>query len=81
MEKQVNMIVEKHADGYVAYPLGLKGMIVDQGDTYMAALETCAPLSYSTFRRSGTSRYRTNHPSSRNRLQKRVTGHGCLERS
>ena len=32
------VIVEKHSDGYVAYPLGLKGAVVGQGDTYEAAL-------------------------------------------
>ena len=32
------MIVEKHSDGYVAYPLGLKGIIVGEGDTYEEAL-------------------------------------------
>ena len=30
--------VEQHPDGYVAYPLGLKGVVVGQGDTYDAAL-------------------------------------------
>lgn len=39
MEKQLKIIVEKHSDGYVAYPLGLKGVIVGQGDTYQAALD------------------------------------------
>lgn len=32
------ILVEKHADGYVAYPLGLKGVIVGQGDSYEQAL-------------------------------------------
>lgn len=32
------IVVEKHADGYVAYPLGLKGVVVGEGDTYEAAL-------------------------------------------
>lgn len=36
--KNVKIIVEKHADGYVAYPLGLKGVVVGQGDTYEEAL-------------------------------------------
>jgi predicted RNase H-like HicB family nuclease len=34
----VKLIVEKHADGYVAYPLGLKGVVVGQGDTYEDAV-------------------------------------------
>ncbi len=38
MEKNLKIIVEKHADGYVAYPLGLKGVVVGEGDTYEAAL-------------------------------------------
>jgi predicted RNase H-like HicB family nuclease len=36
--KPIKIIVEKHADGYVAYPLGLKGVIVGEGDTYDEAL-------------------------------------------
>lgn len=32
------ILVEKHADGYVAYPLGLKGVIVGQGDSYEEAM-------------------------------------------
>jgi predicted RNase H-like HicB family nuclease len=31
---RVKVVIEKHPDGYVAYPLGLKGVIVSQGDTY-----------------------------------------------
>ena len=36
--KQFKIIVEKHSDGYVAYPLGLKGVVVGQGNTYDEAL-------------------------------------------
>lgn len=38
MVKQIKIIVEKHSDGYVAYPLGLKGIVVGEGDTYEDAL-------------------------------------------
>jgi predicted RNase H-like HicB family nuclease len=38
MERQFKIIVEKHSDGYVAYPLGLKGVVVGEGDTYEEAL-------------------------------------------
>jgi predicted RNase H-like HicB family nuclease len=38
MSKLIKIIVEKHSDGYVAYPVGLKGIVVAQGDTYEAAL-------------------------------------------
>ncbi|TMC20181.1 MAG: type II toxin-antitoxin system HicB family antitoxin [Chloroflexi bacterium] len=36
--KLIKITVEKHPDGYVAYPLGLKGVVVGEGDTYEAAL-------------------------------------------
>ncbi len=36
--KRIKVIVEKHPDGYVAYPLGLKGVVVGEGDTYEEAL-------------------------------------------
>lgn len=35
---KIKIVVEKHSDGYVAYPLGLKGVVVGQGDTYEQAL-------------------------------------------
>jgi len=36
--REFKIIVEKHTDGFVAYPLGLKGVVVGQGDTYEEAL-------------------------------------------
>ena len=36
--QRLKIIIEKHVDGYVAYPLGLKGVVVGQGDTYESAL-------------------------------------------
>jgi len=36
--RTLKIIVEKHPDGYVAYPLGLKGVVVAEGDTYEEAL-------------------------------------------
>ncbi len=38
MVKQFKVVVEKHPEGYVAYPLGLKGVVVGEGDTYEEAL-------------------------------------------
>jgi predicted RNase H-like HicB family nuclease len=38
MMRQVKIIVEKHTNGYVAYPLGLKGVVVGQGSSYEEAL-------------------------------------------
>lgn len=36
--RQFKIIVEKHPDGYVAYPLGLRGVVVGEGDSYEEAL-------------------------------------------
>ena len=36
--RQIKIIVEKHPEGYVAYPLGLKGVVVGEGNTYEEAL-------------------------------------------
>jgi hypothetical protein len=30
--KQFKIVVEKHSEGYVAYPLGLKGIVVGEGN-------------------------------------------------
>ena len=35
----LKIIVEKHSDGYIAYPIGLaRGAIVGQGDSYEEAM-------------------------------------------
>lgn len=36
--KSLKIVVEKHPDTYVAHPLGVKGVIVGQGDTYETAV-------------------------------------------
>jgi predicted RNase H-like HicB family nuclease len=36
--KPIKVIVEKHPDGYSAYPLGLKGVVIGQGETYEEAM-------------------------------------------
>lgn len=36
--KRYKIVVEKHPDDYVAYPLGMKGVVVGQGDAYEEAL-------------------------------------------
>ena len=38
MARQFKIIVKKHADGYVAHPLGLSGVVVGEGDTHEEAL-------------------------------------------
>ena len=35
----LKIVVERHSDGYIAYPLGLaRGAVVGQGDSYESAL-------------------------------------------
>ncbi len=36
--RRFKIVVEKHPDGHLAYPLGLKGVVVGEGDTYDEAL-------------------------------------------
>ena len=36
--QSIKVIVEKHEDGYVAYPVGLRGVVVGEGDSYEEAL-------------------------------------------
>ncbi len=34
----IKIIIEIHSDGYVAYPIGIKGIVVGEGDTCEEAL-------------------------------------------
>ncbi len=36
--RRVPVNVERHPDGFVAYPLGLRGVVIGQGDTFEEAL-------------------------------------------
>jgi predicted RNase H-like HicB family nuclease len=52
----IRIVVEKHPDGYVAYPLGIKGVVVGQGDTYEEALadvESAIQFHIETFGKEG----------------------------
>lgn len=35
--ENIKIVVEKYEDGFVAYPIGLKGIIVGEGDTFEEA--------------------------------------------
>jgi predicted RNase H-like HicB family nuclease len=37
--QHLKIVVEEHADGFVAYPVGLRGAVIGQGDTYEAAVD------------------------------------------
>ena len=50
--KPIKIVVEKHKDGYVAHPLGLKGIVVGEGDTYeqaMADIKSAIQFHIETF--------------------------------
>jgi len=36
--RQIKVIVEKHPEGYVAYPVGIKGAVVGEGDSFEEAM-------------------------------------------
>jgi predicted RNase H-like HicB family nuclease len=35
--RRIKIIIEKHSECYIAYPLGLKGVVIGQGNTYEEA--------------------------------------------
>jgi hypothetical protein len=37
----VKIVVEKHPDGFIAYPLGIEGVVVGEGQTSEEALADC----------------------------------------
>ena len=37
--QRLKVVVERHADGTGAYPLGIQGVVVGQGETYDEVLE------------------------------------------
>jgi len=39
MTKQVKIIVEKHEDGFVAYPIWIEGVVIGEGNTCEEALQ------------------------------------------
>lgn len=50
--RRFTIIVEKRTDGFVAYPVGLKGVVVGEGDTAEQALsdvKSAIRFHYETF--------------------------------
>ncbi|MGA2296053.1 MAG: type II toxin-antitoxin system HicB family antitoxin [FCB group bacterium] len=35
----IKFVVERHTNGYIAYPLGIQGIVAGQGKTHQAALQ------------------------------------------
>jgi hypothetical protein len=46
MMKPLKIIVEKRPGGYVAYPLGLKGEVVGDGNIYEEALDVKSAIKF-----------------------------------
>ncbi len=58
----VKVIVEKHEDGYVAYPVGLKGTVVGEGDSFeeaVADITSAIKFHIETF---GSDEFETDEP-------------------
>jgi predicted RNase H-like HicB family nuclease len=36
--QNIKIIVERHSDGYVAYPLGIEGVVIGEGNSYEEAV-------------------------------------------
>lgn len=50
--KQLKIIVEKHLEGYSAYPIGFKGIVVGEGNTFeqaLADMKSAIPLCAEAF--------------------------------
>ncbi len=59
---QLKFIIEQHADGFVAYPLGLQGAVVGEGETADEALadaKSAAKFHIETF---GAEAFPTDSP-------------------
>lgn len=37
-QASIKIFVEEHEDGYIGHPIGLKGVVVGQGNSYEAAM-------------------------------------------
>jgi predicted RNase H-like HicB family nuclease len=50
--RSIRIIVERHPDGFVAYPLGLKGVVIGEGNTAeeaMADVQSAIKFHIETF--------------------------------
>ena len=50
MMRQIKIVVEKHPDGYVAYPIDMKGVVEEKGTVTKKHWQTCGRPSNSTSR-------------------------------
>ena len=52
--RTLKFIVERHSDGFLSYPLGLKGVVMGQGDTYEEALHDAKSAAQAHIEAFGT---------------------------
>jgi predicted RNase H-like HicB family nuclease len=53
--QNIKIVIEKHPDGYVAYPVGMKGIVVGEGNTYeevLADVKSAIKFHIETFGKS-----------------------------
>lgn len=60
--REFKIVVERLPDGYVAYPLGLKGVVIGEGDTYEEALEDVRSAIIFHIQSFGTDVFETDCP-------------------
>lgn len=75
----LKIVVEKHDDGYVAYPVGVRGVIVGQGETYEEAVNDVKSAfhaeTFGKMRWKGTQRFSTrSSPMLKSRSDAEVSG-------
>jgi predicted RNase H-like HicB family nuclease len=72
--RQIKIVVEKHTDGYVAYPLGIKGVVVGEGETYEEALRDVRSALGFHLETFGSDSSRSTHRSSRQFVAEAAVG-------
>ena len=59
---RIKLVIERTEDGYIAYPLGVKGVVVGQGDSYEEALADVRSAIAAHVREFGEETIRSEHP-------------------
>lgn len=59
---KLKIVVEKHSDGFVAYPLGIDGVVVGEGDNHEEAVEDLKSALIFHAETFGTEFLRSNSP-------------------
>ena len=60
--QNIKIIVEKHSDGYVAYPIGIEGIVIGEGNSYEEALSDARSAIHFHIETFGTEVLRLKSP-------------------